>query len=73
MSKVVLVTGSSSGIGKAIATLFAERGYKVVLNCRSSVDKMLDLQRSLSKINENILAIPCDLKDYEETKKCLIL
>ncbi len=69
MSKVVLVTGSSSGIGKAIATLFAKRGYKVVLNCRSSVDKMLTLQRELLEFNDNILAIPCDLRDYAETQK----
>ncbi len=69
MDKVVLVTGSSSGIGKAIATLFAQRGYKVVLNCRSSVNKLKDLQTELLKINQNILAIPCDLRDYEETSK----
>ncbi len=69
MDKVVLVTGSSSGIGKAIAILFAQKGYKVVLNCRSSVDKMLALQSELMNINENILSLACDLRDYEETKK----
>ncbi len=69
MYKVVLVTGSPSGIGKAIATLFALNGYKVVLNCRSSVEKMLALQEELLKFNSNILAIQCDLRDYEETKK----
>ncbi len=69
MKKVVLVTGSSSGIGKAIATLFAQKGYKVVLNCRSSVEKMLVLQKDLLKFNENILALTCDLRNYEETKK----
>ncbi len=68
-TKVVLVTGSSSGIGKAIATLFAKQGYKVVLNCRSSVDKMLILQNELLLFNPNILAIQCDVSNYDATQK----
>jgi NAD(P)-dependent dehydrogenase (short-subunit alcohol dehydrogenase family) len=34
LQKVVVVTGSSRGIGKAIATEFAREGYKIVLNAR---------------------------------------
>lgn len=35
MSRTVLVTGSSRGIGKAIALKLAEDGFDVVLHCRS--------------------------------------
>jgi aspartate aminotransferase-like enzyme len=33
-NKVAIVTGSSKGIGKAIATEFAKAGYSVVINSR---------------------------------------
>jgi NADP-dependent 3-hydroxy acid dehydrogenase YdfG len=32
--KVAVVTGSSKGVGKAIAVIFAKEGYKIVLNAR---------------------------------------
>ena len=35
-NKVVLVTGSSSGIGAATAVKFAEKGAKVVVNCKNN-------------------------------------
>ena len=37
--KVALVTGSSSGIGKAIAERLAGEGYQVVINSRSSIQE----------------------------------
>jgi 3-oxoacyl-[acyl-carrier protein] reductase len=36
--KVAVITGSSKGIGKAIALEFARTGYSVVLNARNEVE-----------------------------------
>ncbi len=69
MSKVVLITGSSSGIGSAIATEYAKKGYSIVLNCKKNVDGMLSLRDSIKKYNKNVLAIQCDISNYCETKK----
>lgn len=38
MKKTVLITGTSSGIGKAAARLFAERGWNVVATMRNPAD-----------------------------------
>ncbi len=38
LQKVVVVTGSSRGIGKAIATEFAREGYRIVLNAREGTE-----------------------------------
>jgi NAD(P)-dependent dehydrogenase (short-subunit alcohol dehydrogenase family) len=44
MSKTVLITGASSGIGKAAAQLFAQQGWHVVATVRSP-DQVTDLKQ----------------------------
>lgn len=48
--KVAVVTGSSKGIGKAIAIEFAKEGYKVVLNARDENE----LSKAVSNIKNTI-------------------
>lgn len=47
MSKTVIVTGSSKGIGAATAILFAQKGYNVVINYNNSYESASLLCRSL--------------------------
>jgi ketoreductase RED2 len=47
MSEVVVVTGSSSGIGRAVAERFARDGARVVVNSSSSVEEGEALARAL--------------------------
>lgn len=60
-SRVVIVTGASSGIGEATARAFGARGDRVVLVARRE-DRLRQLAASLPES----LPIPADLADTEE-------
>ena len=47
--KIVCVTGSSRGIGKAIALAFAQNGYDVVINCKKNVSLMEELKAEIEQ------------------------
>ena len=48
MSKTVLITGASRGIGKSAAELFYKNGYNVVINYNKSEKEALELASSLA-------------------------
>ena len=56
MNKVVLVTGSSRGIGKATIIEFASKGYNVVINYNNSENNALELKKYVEE-NYNIKAL----------------
>ena len=60
MAKTILVTGASSGIGRAIAIACAKRGYMVVLNGRN-VSRLEETRAQMS--GEGHIIIPADLTD----------
>ena len=72
--KVAIVTGSSRGIGKAIAREFAKNGYSIVLNARDESE----LKQSLSEITNEITGTDSkisyvigDVSDEETCKKLI--
>ncbi len=67
--KTVLVTGSSRGIGKAVAEKFAKGNFNVVLNSKKSKEKLLEFKKELEEFNPNILDILCDISNYDDAKK----
>ena len=58
--KVVVITGASSGIGKATALAFAEKGAKVVLAARR-VEKLKELAGEINPFNKNFLYVQTDI------------
>lgn len=68
MNKVVLVTGSSRGIGRATVLKYAKEGYDVVINYNSSLDKALEVEKEAKEYGVNTLVIKCDISNEEEVK-----
>ena len=62
----VLVTGSSRGIGKAIAYAFGKKGYKIVLN--GSKNKTALEQTKIEFLQQGIdcIAVLADVSKYEQ-------
>jgi 3-oxoacyl-[acyl-carrier protein] reductase len=67
-NKVVLVTGASRGIGKAIATLFAESGAQVAFTYLSSVEKGQALEKELSSYGIKAKGYRSDASNYQESE-----
>ena len=63
MSKIILVTGASSGFGKAIATKFAAGGWNVILTARRK-EKLDELSKALeSNYGIKTLSLIFDMQD----------
>ncbi|MBR5468576.1 MAG: SDR family oxidoreductase [Firmicutes bacterium] len=65
--KNVLITGSSRGIGKAIALAFAKEGCNIILNASTSSDELLKTQEELKEMGFYSYACLTDVSDY---KRC---
>ena len=60
----IVITGASSGIGRAAAEAFARRGARVVLAARRA-EVLDDLAREIRAGGGQALAIPTDVTDPE--------
>ncbi len=67
--EVVLVTGSSRGLGKSIIEKFASKGYNVVINYNQSKDKALELEKQVkSNYEVDALVIKANISNEDEVK-----
>lgn len=58
--KVAIVTGSSRGIGKAIAIALAKNGATVVLNGRNA-QRLHQVENEIRKYNAKVISVCCDV------------
>lgn len=72
MNKVVLITGSSSGIGKSIAIEYAKHGYNVVITYCCNENKALELD-SYIKQNYKVASfvVKLDIQNENNIQECV--
>lgn len=67
MKKKILVTGSTQGIGKAIAEAFVKEGYDVIVHCSADLQKAENVKREIGAWR----AVTADLSRMDEVKSLL--
>ena len=65
MTQKALVTGSSSGIGKAVAMELAGQGYDVAVHCGKSVAKAEEVAHAIESLGRKAMVVQADVKDLE--------
>ena len=71
MSKTILITGASSGIGEGCARKFASQGARLILNARST-DKLRTLAEEMKqKYNSECYVLPFDVRDRDSAAAAL--
>lgn len=67
MSKIIMITGASKGLGKALTIYFAKEGYDLAI-CARNEENLLHVKKEAEAIGSNVLAVVADAsipKDVE--------
>ena len=65
--KNIIVTGGGTGLGKSMATRFAELGANLVITSRRE-GVISEAAKELQKNGGKVVAIPCDVRDPEQVE-----
>ena len=68
--QVVLITGSSRGLGLAMAQEFARQGARLVI-CARDEQELERARRELTRQGAEVLAISCDISDQEQVQRLI--
>ncbi|MBD8898163.1 3-oxoacyl-ACP reductase FabG [Rhodanobacter sp. DHG33] len=71
MADSILVTGSSRGIGRAIALRLAQAGYDLVLHCRSKRDEAEAVRAEIERMGRAARVLQFDIADRAACRAAL--
>lgn len=65
MNKIIMITGATSGFGRALAIKFAQNGYNIIITGRRK-EKLDEVEKELTACKVNVLPLNFDVrKRYE--------
>lgn len=70
--KTILVTGSSRGIGKAIALRLARDGYDIVLHCHQRRDAADEVAKAIVAMGRNARVLQFDISERKQCADLLL-
>ncbi len=71
MSETILVTGSSRGIGKAIALYLAEKGFDIVVHCRKRRQQAEQTVSAVEASGQKARLLQFDIGDRDQCRQIL--
>ncbi len=69
-NKVVIITGASEGIGRALSLKFAEQKAKVVISARNE-KRLNELKSEIESLGASALVVPTDVTDKDACKNLI--
>src|SRR3989338_862636 len=69
--RIVLVTGSSTGIGRATAIAFAHEGANIVVNYVKNKEAADAVVTKIKSLGQSVLAIQADVSSEDDVKKMM--
>ena len=69
--KTILITGSSRGIGKAIALKLAQSGFDIVVHCRNRIEEAEEVAQAVRNLGQNARVLQFDVSNREQVKAIL--
>ena len=69
--KVVIVTGSSRGIGRGIALEFGVEGASVVVNYNSNTDAAQEVVKEINAAGSKAISLKADVSDFSQAEQLI--